>query len=306
MKTIGVLWDEEIEWGREKPFESRIDQTYGLFSEVAEENDVKFFNAKYAWYGDGVLEKAYHWNGSAWEKVRDVELDGVFDKFHFDEDTEKLKRKMQEQVGILNVPGLEKLCKDKLLTYRKFPGLIPETRKAEKEEIEQMLEKYGKVVVKPRYAFGGKGIQIIGSLSELEPVGEDYVVQEFFDSSGGIPGIVDTDHDLRAIVINGEVVGAYVRYSEDSRVSNLTQGGQKENVPLEDFPESGLDVVEKVSEELSRFEPAVFSVDLFFGDGEVRIVELNTKPGLSFGDDPELEAMSRRTMERYVEALKQI
>lgn len=305
---VGVLWDEEVEWGRETPFDDEVvDSTLAAFTSEARKEDAEFYIAKFQWYGSGRLDRAFRWTGERWEKVHGVDIHAVFDKFKYTEKTRELKEEIQEELCILNDPELERLCKDKYMTYRRIPDRVPETREGTHENIEEMLEEHGEVVVKPRYAFGGKGIQIIENVEELDESGEEYVVQRFVDSSGGIPGMVDGTHDLRAIVINGEVSGAYLRYNPGSRLSNVSQGGEKEHVSLEEFPDDGMEVVGDVIEEMDEYEPAVYSVDLFYdSEGEPWVVELNSKPGFNFFDDPELERSARKMMGEIGATLREL
>lgn len=305
MKTVGVLWDEEVSWEGEKPFSSQSNESYGYFSERAREKNVRLVQAHYEWYENGILTKAWVFD-NGWDKVEDIEIDGVFDKFHFDEDTKKLKKEMDSVVGILNNPELEELCKDKLMTYRRFRDRIPETRKFSRENVGEMLEKYEKVVLKPRFAYGGKGIHILDKEDEIPEVADNYIVQRFVDSSDGIEGIVDGTHDLRAIIVNGELKASYVRYSEDGEISNVAQGGSQHSIGLEDFPESALELVNNINQQID-FYPSLFSVDLFFDqEGRPWIVELNSKPGIGFYGDQKMKERLEPVMDSLAEAFKDL
>jgi len=305
MKTIGVLWDEEVTWDGEKPFDGASNESYGYFSEIAGEQDVRLVQAQYNWYSDGVLSRGWVYDGGSWSKVEDVELDGVFDKFHFDEETKAFKQEISESVGILNDPGLEELCKDKLLTYERFPEMMPETRSFSEENAREMLEEYGKIVLKPCYAFGGKGIHIVDKEGDIPDIEGEYIVQRFVDSSGGIEGIVEGTHDLRGIVVNGDLKAGYVRYS-DGEISNVSQGGSQHAVSPEEFPEKALDMIKTVNNELG-YRPCLFSVDLFFDEeGEPWIVELNSKPGIGFYGDEEMREQLVPVMDSLAEAFKQL
>lgn len=304
MKIIGVLWDEEISWEGDKPYDGESDNSYRVFSERAEERGVRLVQGHYQWYKDGVMEKAWIFDGE-WKKAEDVELDGVFDKFHFSEETKKLKKQMDEQVGILNNPELEELCKDKILTYQRFPDKIPETIEYSDQNAREMLDKYGKIVLKPRFAFGGKGIHIVESEEEIPEIEEAYILQRFVDSSKGIEGVVDGTHDLRGILVNGELKAGYVRYS-DGEISNVSQGGSQHAVSPEDFPEAALEVIEQVRNEL-EYSPSLFSVDIFFDEQEKPwIVELNSKPGIGFYGDEEMKEQLIPVMDSLTEAFKQL
>ncbi|WEL23753.1 ATP-grasp domain-containing protein [Candidatus Nanohalovita haloferacivicina] len=305
MKTIGVLWDEEVTWDGEKPFDGQTNEAYGYFSERARDQGVRLVQAQYHWYEDGSLSRGWVYEDGFWSKVENVELDGVFDKFHFDEETKALKKEINNEIGILNDPELEELCKDKLLTYERFLEMMPETRPFSEENVREMLEEYGKIVLKPCYAFGGKGIHIVDDEEDLPEIEEDYIVQRFIDSSAGIEGIVEGTHDLRGIVVNGELKAGYVRYS-DGEISNVSQGGSQHAVSPEDFPEQALEIIETVNDEL-EYRPCLFSVDLFFDEnGRPWIVELNSKPGIGFYGDEEMKQQLVPVMDALVEAFKQL
>lgn len=306
MVNVGVLWDSEVEWDHETPFDYAPDESYSYFSGLADEEGVNLLVAKYTWYDKGRLEKAWVFN-DGWERVEDVELDVVHDKFKSDEETLELKRSIAEDLAIINDPDLEILCKDKLRTFERFQKYTPETWKASDENIEEMLEEYGKIVLKPRRAYGAEGIYIIEERNEIPDIEKsEYIVQRFIDSSGGIEGLVDGSHDLRGIVVNGKLLGAYIRYNEDSEISNVSEGGEKKALSLEEFPEDAREIVQEVIEELD-YSPAIFSVDFFYDeDGEPWIIELNGKPGLNFFGDGEVKKQVTPIMEELIKCYKEI
>lgn len=303
---IGVLWDDEVEWERDAPFtEESLNHTYSVFSKIADEKGGGLYLAKYKWYEEGELEKAFHYDGERWEKVENVEIDGVFDKFKFDEDTRELKQKLQVELPILNRFELEEICKDKLMSYKTFENLVPDTREADKETVEEMLEEYGRVILKPQFDFGGRGIKVISSMDEFRQM-PNQLVQRFIDSSHGIPQLgIGGVHDLRVLVANGEPIGAYVREPNgDGWISNVSLGGSITFIDLEDVPEAAMDVVEEVKDEFDRFDPAYYSVDMIFDEDENPwILEFNSKPGFDFHDDDEIEKHKRPIMEKVVEML---
>ena len=304
MKNIGVLWDEEVSWERETPFDDRSNQTYEYFADLADKKEIKIYTGKYQWYSDGVLEKAWVFE-NGWKKVKNVELNAVYDKFHYGPETVPLKEEIAETVGLLNNPGLEELCKDKLMTYKKFSELVPETREASKENIDEMLAEYGKIVLKPRHAFGGEGIHIIEEGDDIPELEEEYIVQRFIDSSSGIEGLVEGYHDLRAIVVNGQLLSSYLRYNKDSEISNVQRGGVKETVSLKDFPDEARSIVEEVESKIG-YDPSMFSVDFFF-DEENRpwIVELNSKPGMTIYNESMREEITP-VMEELLNAFEKL
>lgn len=283
MKNIGILWDKEVEWDRKDPFDGDRSKDFAKYTELGEDHGLKIFIANYQWYSEGSLEKAFYWSGEDWNKVENVKLDGVYDKFKYDPETKKLKQKISEEVGILNDTELEEICKDKLKTYQLFPDYVPETRQASLENIEEMLEKYDKVVFKPRYGFAGEGVEIIESANEFEqPDNPEHFILQAFIETEGIPELdVEGPHDLRTIVIDGEIQnGNYVRVPDEGLISNISRGGDQVYVDRDELPGEIVEIIEDMKSEFERFQPAIFSVDFMLDkDGKPWIVELNSKPG---------------------------
>lgn len=285
MKNVGVLWDMEVEWDDEQPFQIKnLDEDYRVYSELAENEDLKLYIAKYNWYEDGVLRKAWVYE-DGWKKVEDIEIDGVYDKYKFDSETHELKKEIAENLPVLNNPELERICKDKLETYELFPEHVPETMIATEENVEEMLEKYNMVVFKPRYGAMGSGVEFIEDIEEFEEPDEpqDFILQRFIKTEGFEPIGIEGPHDLRTHVINGEFQeGNYVRVPNEGLKSNIAQGGDQIYIDNSDIPEEALNIIDEVSEEFSRFNPSVFSVDFMMAEGRPWLVELNSKPGMYY------------------------
>lgn len=300
---IGVLWDSEVEHKGDTPFgRDELNHTYQVFSEIAKDNNAEVYLANYINYKDGKLSESYNFSNQ-WKKKQNVELDVVFDKYKFDEDTIELKKEIQSNLKVINNFDLEKICKDKLLTYQRFPYRVPETMEATRENVEEILEE-DKAILKPRYDFGGHGIEVIDSIEDFEPE-EDILVQRFVDSETGIDALnVSGIHDLRVLVLNGEPLGAYIRTPEEGYLSNVSLGGSMRFVDMDDVPDEAMKIVEEVSDKFDQYNPAYYSVDMIF-DSEDKpwILEFNSKPGFNFYNDEEIEAKKRPVMEKLVETL---
>jgi len=280
---VGFLWDSEVEWDRKDPFGGDRSKDFAKYTELGHKEDLKVYIAKYKWYSDGKLEKAFYWGGSEWEKVEDVALDLVYDKFKFDGQTKELKKEIFDDVGSANDPELEEICKDKLKTYELFPDRIAETREATTENAAKMIEKFGMFVFKPRYGFAGHGVEIIEELEDFdEPDNpEGFIIQRFIPTDGYPPWNVEGPHDLRTIVIDGEVQnGNYVRVPEEGLISNISRGGNQKYISRDELPEEVIDIIEEIKQEFEKYQPAIFSVDIMFDeDLKPWVVELNSKPG---------------------------
>lgn len=307
VRNVAALWDAEVNWKGKKPFKKKhINTTYEYFSNLADETDSKVFIARFNWYTDGKLQKAYSFDGESWSKVEDTEVDVVFDKYRFDKETVELKKEIEDTHPVLNSFEIEQICKDKLLAYEKFPENHPETREATLENVEEMLEKYGKVVVKPLSAHAGEGVEIIEDISEFEE-SEGRIAQQFIDSSTGIGKLgVEGVHDLRVVVVDGKPVVSYIRQPESGFVANVAQGGSMDFVEIEDVPEEAMEIAREVVNTLDQ-DHFVCGVDMIFDrDQKPWILELNSKPGMSFYDKEEIKEWKDPYIKAVVKSLSEI
>lgn len=287
MKNIGVLWDDEVVWDSDIPFDHKnAEKDFAVYSNLAREEGLEMYIGHFSWYEDEKMVKAWHWNGNEWHKVHDVALDAVYDKYKYDDDTKELKDEIADKIPVLNDPELEYLCKDKLKTYELLPEHVPETKIATRENVEYILHEYGKAVFKPRYGAAGQGVEVLESLDQFKRPDstENFVVQRFI-STEGIPELaVEGPHDIRTHVINGELLeGNYVRVPREGLISNVSLGGDQMYVDNSEIPESAKRIVSQLAEQFKEYEPNLFAVDFMFDDsGKPWVVELNSKPGMYY------------------------
>jgi glutathione synthase/RimK-type ligase-like ATP-grasp enzyme len=307
-RNIAVLWDAEVDWKGEKPFKkNHINTTYEYFSDLAAEKDSKVFIGRFEWYSEGELQKAYSFDGENWNKLENTEVDVVFDKYRFDDETIELKKEVEKRHPVLNSFELEQICKDKLKAYELFPESHPATREATRENVEEMLDKYGKVVVKPLTAHAGQGVEVIDSISAFEEEKVD-VVQQFIDSNSGIEQLgIEGVHDLRVVVVNGEPVIAYVRQPDSGFIANVAQGGTMKFVSVDEVPEEAMEIVKNVLEVFEDHDSFVCGIDMIFDqDQKPWILELNSKPGMSFYEDEETKKWKEPYIKAVVKSLSEI
>lgn len=227
--------------------------------------------------GNAAFARSWEYVGgdAAWEERGNTTVDLVWNKDYFRDPT----------VRVVNDPAFDDLCKDKIATYDFFPHLSPRTEEAQRSDLlaaafDRMRTEL--VVVKPRDGTGGQGVaigtreQLAGSVTEF-PV----LVQEFIDTSAGIPGIAPGMHDLRILVTEGVPVASYVRMPRDgSYVSNYALGGLCETVPLATVPRDALAIVASIDAKLAHFPHRMYAVDLGLDrSGGWKLIELNSKAG---------------------------
>ena len=187
---------------------------------------------------------------------------------------------------IVNSKECWQLCNIKYRTYGLFPHLFPTTKLVRKPGgLLRALPKLHSTIVaaKPPAGACGRGV-VIAPRDELPAKVTEYplLVQAFIDTSRGIPGLVESTHDLRVVVVGGIVAFALVRTpAQGSLVANLDQGGSIRLLDVEGLPADVLAIVEEVDRSLSRFPERVYSIDMgLHEEREWKIIELNAPPGL--------------------------
>lgn len=302
MKTIGVLWDDEVN-GNEFT-EEDIEETYREFSKLASKHDAEVVHANYKDIEGKTIKNGFRVTESGTEEVVKVTVDAVLNKFNFNEKTEGLTRSIEDDVRIINRYDLEKICSDKFRTAQELEDLSPKTLRASKENVKKILETHGKAVVKPRNDHGGNDVSIIDNIADYHHI-EEGIVQGFIDSSGGIPGTeISGVHDLRVLVVSGEPVKAYAREPGEGLVANVAMGGSMTFLELKQLPDEAEDLYERVIERFEEYSPSFYSIDMVFDkDENAWLLECNTKPGLTVYGDPEIKKNKLPIMEKVIETL---
>ncbi len=211
-------------------------------------------------------------------------------------------------INVLNTIAFKRLCNDKNAMYALLSDYMPKNytvRDAtELEAATKTFDDRETVVLKPAKGMQGKGI-IIGPATELratalEP-GQEYSLQEFVDTSMGIPGVVKTRHDLRVIIVDGEIVLCHVRIpKEGSLLANVAQGGSIREVPISDIPAFIIERVFMIQRRIDvLFDFPLYSIDFGIQDGKTPYVfELNDQIGF-----PSEEMDSELFIERILRSL---
>ncbi len=267
------------------PFdEAEYREAYALLGTLLQERGATFsiVRGHSTYQGGTTFKGGWKFTDGAWKRIHG--------KHPYDLIFNKGRVAFDAGARVLNDPRLDALCIDKWETYKRFAALSPRTYLVQnRNELEAAVRSIGEatVVAKPTDEEGGKGV-IIGPAEKIltDVMFYPYLVQELIDTSRGIPGIIPGRHDLRMIVVQGEIVSAFVRSPADGKfVANVSQGGSIKNVPVATLPESARDIAAKIDKEFSRFESRMYSVDLGMDEGkDWKIIELNSQPGLSIED----------------------
>lgn len=226
-------------------------------------------------------------DGSFRRQVKELVFDVIYDK-----STERAPFQPDDTCVLANPRELDRLCTDKWLAYQTFPSLFPLTRLVTNaDELEQALREIQTrlIVAKPVGGDQGRGV-IIGTPDEVRAgVGRfPYLVQAFIDTSGGIPGLVEGNHDFRIININGELVLSYIRTPPPNKLqANVAQGGKEVYVAPASIPAEALKIASEVDAYMGEHFPwRIYTVDMGLdADGTWKIIELNAKPAVNAHKD---------------------
>lgn len=169
-----------------------------------------------------------------------------------------------------------------------------------KEEVSEALAKIKteRVVVKPLDGYGGNGV-IITDKSQVSIENFPVIMQEFIESESGVNGLVNGRHDVRLIILDGEIVlGAVRQPAEGSFLANVHQGGSYREMKVEEVPASLLEFAKPICEIYDRLGGIFYSIDFMFDGNKWYLIEMNEMPGL-----PDLTVKENRSAKYFFEKL---
>jgi glutathione synthase/RimK-type ligase-like ATP-grasp enzyme len=244
-----------------------------------------------------MFRAAWHWDGDNWTLAHSITPDVIYDKAAVNAETTPAKDALLKHYPMINHPAFSLHAGSKLQVSRAFKEFAkPYFRATSREDLINILAQLPDtlVVAKPERGNSGEGILIAEKAEILERVAFPILVQEFIDSSNGIPGVMKGLHDLRIIYCNESLVYAYYRTPRaGGYLANVAQGGKQTMIAEEDIPNSVWPIVHAVQSHYEKFSPKIYTIDLMFDPtGRPWIVELNTMPGL-YPDESERPHIGR-------------
>ncbi len=280
-KTIGVFFDAP--GYDDYPF--NIDEFRIAYYEVAkgiEDRGAQFCIVRdiKTFLGGNKFRGYWAFDGATFVRhEEEIELDLIYDKGYFVGD---------ERSKLLNDAELNRICTDKRATIEMFPELSPKTVEVKDyADLTAALNDWpsAMAVAKPVDGAEAKGV-VIGSPADILAAKHEFplLLQQYVDTSGGIPGIIDGVGDLRTILVDGEIALTYARSAKPGTlISNVSKGGKEIEVLPERRPADAMAIVMQVDKAFAPMSKhRVFCVDLGRDhDGRWYIIELNSKPGLS-------------------------
>lgn len=271
------------------PFQKKIyADAYSTLAQIARTENILLSRAALNWFDEdtGCFRFTWSWTGTTWERSENVTPDCLYDKSSTNPHLYPLKKKLATLYPVVNHPDFSFHAGSKLLISKAFSSFTkPYFSIKDDQSLINILPRIpgSRVVLKPERGNSGNGVLIIEK-NTLNPYVLTYplLVQEFVDSSKGIPGIMTGLHDLRLIYVNETFIYAYYRTPrEGSLLANVAQGGTLTMVEKECIPNSVWPVVQTVQAYYRSFSPKIYTIDLIFDQRERPwIVELNTMPGL--------------------------
>lgn len=229
--------------------------------------------------GRSCFQGQWEYSGGTFRRKEGIfRFNRIYNKGHFTDDA---------GIDLINEPALDEICTNKWRTYQMFKTHCPRTELIEDPgRLSDAISHFAggtRLVAKPRDGEEGRGI-VIGTPEEIRHATLDFplVLQEFLDTSAGIPGINVRTHDFRINIVNGNIILAFCRTPPPGGLlANVAQGGSIVPVPLVSIPIGALRVAEEVDAVLKRFSRRLYSIDMAcLPDGSWRIIELNAKPAL--------------------------
>ena len=295
MKKVLILFGKS-NWYNSIPFTNKnIQHSYECFYQLCQKENIQLYRASWEWYDyeNHVFKQAWTFDmeTAQWERSYDIRPDLIYDKTKASMESYYKKELISKNYPFINNLSFTNILDDKLVTSLIFSKWSKKSWLVNNEEkLRRILPKIKShnLVIKPISESGGKNVQFLNKNNVLEKATLDKacLVQEFIDSSSGVPGIKTSNsmHDLRLVFVNEKLVYSYIREPEaGSFLANLAQGGSLHIVPVEKIPASLTPIIRYANGVFETFTDKIYCIDFMFDENERPwIVELNSMPGLYF------------------------
>ena len=298
MKKVMILFGKS-RWDKSKPFSNeKYMYSYEYFYDICKKNGVQVYRASYQWYDYRKKIFKYAWvfenKNKNWKRVYNIKPDLIFDKTKSNPESFLKSSLIRKDYPFFNSMEFTKIIDNKLATSLLFSEWSKKNIIVNDfNHLLVVLKKISadkKLVLKPINLSGGENVfigtksSIVKKIRETEVKISDWILQDFIDSSKGIPGIMKGIHDLRLVVIDDKIIYSYFRKpAQGNLLANLAQGGSMEIVPIKKLPKEVFPIIEKAKNIFSKFEHKIYAVDVMFDkNNNPWIVELNSMPGMYF------------------------
>jgi glutathione synthase/RimK-type ligase-like ATP-grasp enzyme len=259
-----------------------------------------YFSTREHYAGNGRFRVAYTADTRAavsdFRTETEVQADIVYNKGNFAD---------VDDIPTLNPPLVHRITSNKAETYAHFPSYQPTTmlcHSAQELAAELLAIPGDKVVLKTLTGNGGHGIHVVDRADALTVPVVRYPVllQEFLDTACGIPGMVDGIHDLRVKVGDGKAWGGTLRTPAPGEFrANVAQGGSERHLFPYEIPKEAIAIAMEIDKYFSEYA-RYYSIDLVRTDRGWKLIELNSKPGLSPVDMSQQSAHITSQLAQYL------
>lgn len=240
------------------------------------------------------------WKFKNWEIIEnwEITIDVIYDKWEFNTD---------DTIPVLNNKFVNEVCTDKHKTYEMFTEFCPKTLLVNnEEEFDAALSTIDgdMKVIKPLDGEEWNGVYIWNSeyLKWCEYI-YPLLVQEFLDTSDGIPGIYKWIHDLRLVYINWEIIFSFYRTPPvGTLLANISQWGGVGLIEPKDLPKTVLDISNVVKEKFDW--DYCFGIDIGFVKWKPKIIELNSRVWLQASSRGEVFVKFKKRIAKLLVTMK--
>ncbi|MFC1687142.1 RimK family alpha-L-glutamate ligase [Patescibacteria group bacterium] len=231
--------------------------------------------------GNGLFTSGYRWNGRSFAAYKkNINARIVYNKG-------QLFSSGGKEWAMINKGGLHTIAIFKDVTHATFPKIMKRGfRVRNKQDAKRKIKRIRTVqaVYKPIDGFEGKGIVITDKnllIAKLRKC--DGLLEEFLDTSKGIPGLTQSYHDVRMTIMDGKLVQTYIRIpKKGSLLANVARGGSLHEFSFQKLPQSARKIISTVDKKLRRYGHRVYSIDIGFEGNTPYVIEINDQPGLPY------------------------
>ncbi len=288
-KTIAIYFSDPEPMGY--PFHKKeYFETYQkIISDIEKENIEVYIVRGESYLGNGRFKMGWRLKGDELiASEGEIKVDLIFNR-----DDKNTIPNIYDCITI-NKPQFDDICVDKFKTFELFPEISPKTGyvhtfEACHHELQIWnLDPNDLVVLKKNFETEGRGIYIIPAKDVQKDLYQDWtdiIIQEFIDSSVGLPGLSSGLHDLRITVIGGVPINSFVREpKKGSYLANISQGGSGTSIDLEEVPKEVIKLVSDINTVVDQFCPIIYAADFMNSPKGFKLVELNSRPGVQHPD----------------------
>lgn len=290
-KKIVTIYDGD-DWNKEIPI-SHIPTRLSFqdWHEKGLKQNIEMFRASIQWYDmkKNLFTKSWAYRDGKWLKInKAVKPDLIFDKIAGKKDYILFDQKIEisKKIKIFNNPLFRTIFDNKLNQYMVLEDFMPKSFFANgiKElKINSKKIRSKKIVIKPLYGSGGKGIVIVDKIKiNYKNLEFPVLIQEFIQPVG-IPGFSKKIEvsDLRMIYYNNKYIYSLSRVARgNSLFTNFHKGATAILVPENKIPKNAIVAAKKIVKKISIFNQNNYSLDFIFDkSGKPYLIEMNTTPG---------------------------